>query len=90
MKVLGVLLLCSGLALAAGCGDDDGGLDCDSACSTIKSCCVNMDMSQCKTGCAEQAEFKDATCEDCFNDSDCGNLVPCVIANCGMPASACD
>ncbi len=64
------------------------GVDCNASCATITGCCPGLSMSDCLTGCATQPNTSPA-CLACFNNTACGSLGPCVVANCGVPSEFC-
>jgi hypothetical protein len=65
-----------------------GGIDCNTSCGYLTTCCPGLPMSECLEGCQTNPS-QSPSCQACFDDTTCGALDPCVIANCGLPQDVC-
>jgi len=65
-----------------------GGINCNQSCTALTACCPSLTMSSCLDGCNSNPN-QPQSCLNCFNNTSCGNLAPCAIANCSLPADVC-
>lgn len=80
---------CGGSGTGGGGGTGGGsGIDCNQSCSILTGCCSGLTTADCLTGCQTNPNQSPA-CIACFNDTNCNNLAPCVVANCGLPSELC-
>lgn len=79
---------CGSTGSGGGGSGGGSGIDCNQSCGILTNCCASLPMSDCLEGCNTNPNQSQA-CLDCFNDTSCGNLAPCVVANCGLPQEVC-
>jgi hypothetical protein len=63
-------------------------MDCNTNCGYLTSCCPALATEDCLQGC-QQNPNQPAVCAACFEDTSCGTLDTCVVANCGLPPEVC-
>ncbi len=75
---------------AGGSGGSGGssGIDCNTSCGHLTACCPGLPMAECLEGCQLNPNNPPA-CVACFDDTQCGALDTCAIANCGLPSDVC-
>ncbi|MEZ4224835.1 MAG: hypothetical protein R3B13_28035 [Polyangiaceae bacterium] len=77
-----------GTGLGGGTGSGgSSGVDCNSSCSAITNCCPQMTFSSCLEGCSQASASQ--ACLNCLNNTSCGSMVPCLVANCNVPSELC-
>lgn len=105
MKVthaFGIPALAMALAMACSSGSGSGGsggsggggsggssgIDCNESCGYLTTCCPGLTTQDCLAGCTQNPN-NTPSCVACFDDTSCGSLDTCAIANCGLPQDVC-